>query len=152
MRPSLPCFTLFLLLLAPHLHAQEQHQVLLPKFKELHSAIQSREPIEKVSQFFSPEVIQRAGASFTYEWLDYFVGRVSNPSDLIERIEGEEGCAAYAKPYKAQAPGDWIELSTYSYSLIDGKWLISDLSFSISAHHNVVADGDLCLRLGWPWK
>jgi hypothetical protein len=85
-------------------------------------------------------------------WLDNFVGRVFNSNNLIGRVEGSEGCLAYAVPYRAQARGKWVELSTFTYARVNGEWLITNVSFSISAYHNIVKDGDFCLRLGWPWK
>ena len=125
---------------------------LISRFEQLRSAVVAREPIDRIRPFFSDRLLKDVGSSFTYEWLDYFVGRASISSNLVERVRGSDGCLAYAVPYRAQAPGPWVELSTFTYSRLNGQWLISDLTYSISAHHNVVDGGDFCNTLGWPWK
>ncbi len=123
---------------------------LVLRFEQLQRVLMARQPIPQLRPYFSDKFLRDYRRLFDYEFLDDQFRRVTNSSKLSERIRGAKGCLAYAVPYKAK--GDWIELSTFTYAFIDGEWLISSVSHSISGHRNVVESGDFCASLGWPWK
>jgi tetratricopeptide (TPR) repeat protein len=121
-------------------------------FRQLYYAVEHREPLDMLRSYFSEDFLGRLGTAFGYEWLDQSLGRLPESRQRFERMDGARGCVAYARPYKAQASGEWIELRQFSYSQVEGRWLISDAAYSISAHHKAVEAGPYCLTLGWPWK
>jgi Flp pilus assembly protein TadD len=121
-------------------------------FRRLYYAVEHREPLDILRSYFSEDFLGRLGTAFGYEWLDQSLGWLPEFRQRFERIEGARGCVAYAQPHKAQASGEWIELRQFSYSQVEGRWLISDAALSISAHHKAVEAGPYCLTLGWPWK
>jgi hypothetical protein len=124
---------------------------LVPVFDRLRTESAEHQPIERLRRFFAPTIQGELGDSFTQEWVAQFASRVTDSSRLVERVKDTEGCLAYSMPYRAKATGHWVELSTFTYSHVDGEWLITDSMYSISADHHIVEGEDYCLRLGWPW-
>jgi len=125
---------------------------LVALFQQLQSDVAHRESLEELRGYFTPAMLDAVGPNFRYEWLDVFVGTGRPGGELLQRVQGNEGCVAYAIPYRAQAPGPWVELRTLTYSLIGANWKVSDVHYSISAHHNVVHGSSFCFTLGWPWQ
>ncbi|AVP96810.1 hypothetical protein C7S18_06165 [Ahniella affigens] len=125
---------------------------LKPRFEELRSALAARKSIAELRLFFSTRFFNERKSIFTHEFLDDIVGFKAEPRNFHETVRGKKGCLAYAVPYSAEAPGDWVELSEFSFKEINGRWVITHASHSISATYNFVESEHLCHTLGWPWK
>ena len=100
---------------------------------------------------FSSDAFQGLTQDQLSELLRLYAEWIEDPNRLVERVEGNEGCVVFPKPYRAEASGEWWELTQFALSKVDGRWLVTRVNHGISAHWNASPSGDLCWRLGWPW-
>jgi hypothetical protein len=142
--------TLFAILLSP-LPAFARDGQVIPRFEELRGEWTKHRPLKRIRPFFSPQFLRAYREILDYDWLDASVGAIANPAQLIERIQGDRACLAYALPYHAEAPGNWVDLKQLSYSRINGQWKITAWTESTSPVYHAIKSEDLCTELGWPW-
>jgi len=109
-----------------------------------------KESLLNGGQYFSAEQFQYLTSAQAEELIQIAFERVENPKLLIEKVVGAEGCVSYPKPYKAKAPGNWLELTQFAFHKRNGHWVVTGMYYGISADWQAIS-GDLCERTEWPW-
>jgi hypothetical protein len=124
---------------------------LVPVVLSIKSKAAKRESLVNRGEHFAAEQFQNLTAAEAEEWIHVAFERVEDPKLLLEQVVGAEGCVSYPKPYKAEAPGHWLELTQFAFSKRSGHWVITRMHWGISADWHTVS-GDLCERTEWPWS
>ena len=124
---------------------------LVPIVLSIKSKAAKKEGMVYGGQYFSADQFQNLTTAEAEEWIQVAFERIEDPKLLIEKVVGVEGCVSYPKPYKAEAPGNWFELTQFAFYKRNGHWVVTRMYWGISANWHAVA-GDLCERTEWPWS
>jgi len=125
---------------------------LIPIVLNVKAKAAKKEDLVKGGRYFSAEQFQGLTTAEAEEWIQVAFERIDNSDLLMERVEGVEGCVSYPKPYVAEAPGHWLELTQFAFYRRNGRWVVTRMYWGISANWHVLETGDLCERTEWPWS
>jgi len=124
---------------------------LIPIVLNIKAKAAKKEKLLKGGQYFSLEQFHTLTAADAEEWIQVAFEKIEDPKLLIEKVDGVEGCVSYPKPYKAEAPGQWLELTQFAFYRRNGHWVVTRMYWGISPFWHAVP-GDLCKRTEWPWS
>ena len=124
---------------------------LIPIVLNIKAKAAKKEKLVKGGQYFSLEQFHSLTEADAEEWIQVAFEKIEDPKLLIEKVDGVEGCVSYPKPYKAEAPGQWLELTQFAFYRRNGHWVVTQMYSGISPFWHAVP-GDLCMRTEWPWS